>query len=94
MLVDALTGKSGADRKKSITTLDGRVLKVDIPYPSPGAGGSPIKPGQIVKVAGEGMPISKKGATKKKGDLIVKLDVIFPPRLSAAQSEGIRKILS
>lgn len=83
-LVDALTGAGG---KKVLEHLDGR--KLQIPIPS-----GIVKPGMTTTVSGEGMPIRKEGATKKKGDLLVKWDVVFPDRLTPAQKEGIRKVLS
>ncbi|SGZ01705.1 BQ5605_C033g11161 [Microbotryum silenes-dioicae] len=94
-LVDALTGPSSPDAKtSSITTLDGRTIKVDVPYPSPTSGGKPLSSGQVIKVPGEGMPISRKNAPKKKGNLLVKVQVEFPARLSASQIEGLRKVLT
>lgn len=82
-LVDALTGSEG---KKTVEHLDGRKLQVPVPS-------GIVKPGATVTVPGEGMPIRKEGSTKKKGDMIVKFDVQFPDRLTAAQKEGIRKVL-
>ena len=82
-LVEALTNESGA--KKYLEHLDGRKLQVSIP---PGV----VKPGQETRVAGEGMPIRKKGASGK-GDLVVRWDVTFPARLTAGQKEGVRKVL-
>lgn len=40
------------------------------------------------------MPISKKGSLKKQGDLIVRIEIVFPDRLSAAQAEGVRTALT
>lgn len=40
------------------------------------------------------MPVSKKGALKKKGDLVVRVEIVFPDRLTAAQAEGVRTALS
>ncbi|KAI0264357.1 hypothetical protein BC834DRAFT_882627 [Gloeopeniophorella convolvens] len=82
-LVEALTNESGA--KKQLEHLDGRKLQVPVP---PGV----VKPGQETRVAGEGMPIRKKGVTSK-GDLLVRWDVTFPDRLTAGQKEGLRKVL-
>lgn len=82
-LVDALTG-SGT--KQVLELLDGRKLQVPVPS-------GIVKPSATTTVPGEGMPIRKEGSTKKKGDLIVKWDVVFPDRLTQAQKEGIRKVL-
>lgn len=82
-LVDALTGGSG---KKVIEHLDGRKLQIPVP-------GGIVKPGMTTTISGEGMPIRKEGSTKKKGDMIVKWDVVFPTSLTPAQKEGIRKVL-
>ncbi|GAA6007289.1 hypothetical protein JCM10207_001572 [Rhodosporidiobolus poonsookiae] len=91
-LVDALSGPAGGGTPtKTITHLDGRSVSVNVPYPR--GGGAPLKPGQVIRVAGEGMPITRKNAGKAKGDLLVKVDVVFPDRISAAQAEGVRKVL-
>ncbi|KAJ7476083.1 hypothetical protein FB451DRAFT_1245735 [Mycena latifolia] len=82
-LLDALTGTGG---KKVVEALDGRKLQITVP---PGV----VKPGQQTTVAGEGMPIRKDGSVKKKGDLIVKWEVVFPDRITPAQKEGLRKVL-
>ncbi|TBU62892.1 DnaJ C terminal domain-containing protein [Dichomitus squalens] len=82
-LVDALTGSAG---KQVVEHLDGRKIQV-----TPPAG--IIKPGQTTTISGEGMPVRKAGAVKQKGDMIVKWEVVFPDRLTAAQKEGIRKVL-
>jgi len=83
-LVEALTNETGA--KKQLEHLDGRKLQVPVPT-------GVVKPGQETRVAGEGMPIRKKGAGRKKGDLVVRWDVKFPERLTPAQKEGVRKVL-
>jgi DnaJ family protein B protein 4 len=83
-LVDALTG---ADGRKTIEALDRR--KLQIPMPS-----GIVKPNQETRIPNEGMPIRKQGSTKKKGDLIVRWDVVFPDRLTPAQKEGVKKILA
>ncbi|ORY84730.1 hypothetical protein BCR35DRAFT_290298 [Leucosporidium creatinivorum] len=94
-LVDALSGPTPpATFTRTLTTLDGRNLKYDLPYPSTRLGGAPLKPGQTIKIVGEGMPISRKGAAKKKGDLHVKVNVVFPDRVTPAQAEAIRKMFS
>lgn len=83
-LVDALAGDGG---RKVVETLDGRKLQVAIPS-------GIVKPGQTTTVSGEGMPIRKEGSVKRKGDLIIKWDVVFPDRLTPSQKEGIRKVLA
>ena len=83
-LVEALAGSGG---KRTVDALDGRKLQIPIP-------GGIVKPGTTVTVPGEGMPIRKEGSVKRKGDLIVKWDVVFPDRLTPAQKEGLRKILT
>ncbi|KAI0360189.1 DnaJ-domain-containing protein [Trametes cingulata] len=83
-LVDALTGSGG---KHVVEHLDGRKIQVPVPF-------GIVKPGQETTLPGEGMPIRKEGSVKKKGDLIVKWDVVFPDRLTPAQKEGIRKVLA
>lgn len=91
-LVDALAGPAGGgNTSKTLTHLDGRSVSYNVPYPR--GGGSPLKPGQEIRIAGEGMPITRKTATKPKGDLIVRVEVVFPDRVSSSQAEGIRKVL-
>ena len=87
-LVDALTGPtSPAGGRKSITTLDGRTLQFALPA-------APIKPDREVRIAGEGFPITRKDSSKRKGDLLVRIEVVFPDRLSDAQATAVRKALS
>jgi DnaJ-class molecular chaperone len=43
-------------------------------------------------VPGEGMPISKKGATSR-GDLRIKFDIVFPRQLTTQQQTGLRQYL-
>ncbi|KAJ7126810.1 DnaJ C terminal domain-containing protein [Mycena epipterygia] len=82
-LLHALTGTGG---KKVLEVLDGWKLQISVP---PGV----VKPGQQMTVAREGMPIRKDGSVKKKDNLIVKWDVVFPDRITPAQKEGLRKVL-
>ncbi|KAG1887070.1 hypothetical protein F4604DRAFT_1889842 [Suillus subluteus] len=82
-LVDALTGVDG---KKTVTVLDGRKLQIPLP-------GGVVKPNQETRIPNEGMPIRKQGSMKKKGDLVVRWDVIFPDRLTPTQKEGLKKLL-
>ncbi|KAI8081439.1 DnaJ domain-containing protein [Halteromyces radiatus] len=77
-LVEALTGFT-----KTITTLDGRKLKVS-------NASAVVQPGQVSRVANEGMPNSKTG---RKGDLMIKYDVVFPTSLTTDQKDTIRKTL-
>ena len=82
-LVEALTGDGG---KKTIEHLDGRKLQVRVPS-------GVVKPGQQTTITGEGMPARKEGQVHKKGDLIVKWEIVFPDRLTPSQKEGIKKVL-
>lgn len=82
-LVDALTGVDG---KRTVATLDGRKLQVPLP-------GGVVKPNQETRIPNEGMPIRKQGSLKKKGDMIVRWDVVFPDRLTPTQKEGVKKLL-
>ncbi|GAA5869338.1 hypothetical protein JCM16303_000434 [Sporobolomyces ruberrimus] len=92
-LVDALSGPDGGGTPaRSLTHLDGRTINFNVPYPR--GGGAPLKPGQVIRVANEGMPITRKNAPKPKGDLLIKLDIKFPDRITSSQAEGLRKILS
>jgi DnaJ family protein B protein 11 len=43
------------------------------------------QPGDIIKVRGEGMPLHQ---SSERGDLYVKIDVIFPYDLSEKQKES------
>ncbi|GAA5898751.1 uncharacterized protein JCM6883_003416 [Sporobolomyces salmoneus] len=91
-LVDALAGPNGGGTVgRTITHLDGRTVSFNVPYPR--GGGTPLKPGQVIKVPNEGMPITRKNSPRSKGDLLIKLDIKFPDRISASQAEGIRKVL-
>ncbi|OCH93047.1 DnaJ-domain-containing protein [Obba rivulosa] len=84
-LVDAL---AGSPDKRTVQHLDGR--QIQVPTPTTGV----IKPGMQTTISGEGMPIRKEGSVRRKGDLIVKWEVVFPDRLTPAQKEGVRKVLS
>lgn len=76
--------------KKSLTTLDGRVLS--IPLPPAGVGRTTIENGKITRVSGEGMPISKSNGTRK-GDLIVEWKVTIPARLTEEQRTKVKAAL-
>jgi DnaJ family protein B protein 11 len=43
------------------------------------------QPGDVIKVTGEGMPIHQ---SSDKGDLFVRVDIIFPTILTEAQKLG------
>lgn len=78
LLLEALTGVSF-----SLATLDGRNLAIpatDI-----------VKPGHEIVIPNEGMPISKDPS--KKGNLLIKFDIIFPSRLTAEQKSDLRRAL-
>ena len=83
-LADALTNIGGGVRH--VRHLDGRRIAVPLPT-------GVIRPGTESKIPGEGMPIRKEGAVRRKGDLIVRWQIEFPDRLTLAQREGIRKVL-
>lgn len=78
-ITDALTGTT-----IKLRSLDGR----DIVVPMDDV---VIKPGDEFVVANEGMPISKD--PKKKGNLRIKFEVVFPEKLTDEQRESIRHIL-
>ncbi|KAG1739183.1 uncharacterized protein EDB91DRAFT_1082510 [Suillus paluster] len=82
-LIDALTG---ADGRRTVETLDGRKLQISLPA-------GIVKPNQETRIPNEGTPIRKQGSMKKKGDLIVRWDIVFPDRLTPAQKEGLKKVL-
>ncbi|KAF7441515.1 Chaperone protein dnaJ [Pyrenophora tritici-repentis] len=66
-LVEALTGFN----RVVITHLDGRGLKLHVQQPD----GNVLRPGQVLKIQGEGMPMKKSDA---RGDLYLVVDVEFP----------------
>ncbi|XP_062160307.1 uncharacterized protein LOC133867575 [Alnus glutinosa] len=77
-LLDALTGVT-----YNLTTLDGRSLAISMT--------DIVKPGHQMVIPNEGMPISKE--PNKKGNLIIKFDVMFPTRLTAEQKSDLRRAL-
>ncbi|OMJ28571.1 DnaJ protein-like protein [Smittium culicis] len=78
-LLESLTGY-----KKPIHTLDGRTIEIENKS-------SIVHPGKEVRVAGEGMPISK--TPGKKGDLIINFSVKFPTYLTEIQKAKLKEIL-
>lgn len=95
-LVEALTGSppsgSSTPIKRTLQHLNDRQLEFRIPLPTD-AGGVPVRPGQEIVIPNEGMPITRKGAPKPKGDLRVRIKVEFPPRLSSTQVEALKRTL-
>lgn len=87
-LVEALTGSSTPGKfTKTVDLLDGRKLQVAVPS-------GVVKPDQKSIVTGEGMPIRKDGQTRRKGDLIIKWNIVFPDTITLVQREGIRQALA
>ncbi|WWD17671.1 hypothetical protein CI109_102112 [Kwoniella shandongensis] len=78
--------EGGGSITKEIEQLDGKRIEVQAPE-------GIIQPGQETRIPGEGMPVSKAGSAKRKGDLIVRWNVVFPSRLTAAQKQELRKVL-
>ncbi|KAK8866123.1 hypothetical protein IAR55_001274 [Kwoniella newhampshirensis] len=86
-LSQALLGPEGGGQiTKEVEQLDGKRIQVNAPE-------GVIQPLQETRIAGEGMPVSKAGSAKRKGDLIVKWNVVFPNRLTPAQKQELRKVL-
>lgn len=79
-LAEALTGFS----KVVLKHLDGRGIHITHPQ------GKVLKPGQILKVKGEGMP-HKKG--DQKGDLFLVVEIEFPEDGWSPDVATIRKVL-
>jgi DnaJ family protein A protein 2 len=82
-LAEALTGFS----RVVVTHLDGRGISITPPK------GKILRPGQVLKIAGEGMPVKKSDA---KGDLFLTVNVEFPEDgffIEKGQSERIRDLL-
>lgn len=66
-LVEALTGFN----RVVLTHLDGRGIQINVKQPN----GKVLRPGSVLKVEGEGMPMKKSDA---KGDLYLVVDIEFP----------------
>eukprot|EP00878_Enallax_costatus_P007704 GHUV01008065.1.p1 GENE.GHUV01008065.1~~GHUV01008065.1.p1 ORF type:complete len:355 (+),score=135.79 GHUV01008065.1:584-1648(+) len=77
-LVAALTGGTA-----SVRLLDGKDVTVPI--------SQPVNHGETRVIKGQGMPISKEPG--QQGDLVVKLEVVFPMKLSQQQKEQLRRSL-
>jgi DnaJ family protein A protein 2 len=66
-LVEALTGFN----RVVLTHLDGRGIQLNVQQPN----GKVLRPGQVLKIEGEGMPMKRSDA---KGDLYLVVDIEFP----------------
>lgn len=80
-LAEALCGFS----RILVKHLDGRGIHVK--YPQHGDG--PLKPGSVIKVAGEGMPHKK---SELRGDLYLVVDIDFPDREWLSQDQCMEKL--
>jgi DnaJ homolog subfamily A member 2 len=80
-LVEALCGLS----RVVLTTLDCRGLHMDHQKPNGGV----LRPGQVLRVSGEGMPVKK---SAEKGDLFLEVEVEFPDD-KLLQDKNITKML-
>lgn len=68
-----------------IKHIDGRSLKY-----SP-VSFRPVRPGDIIKISEEGMP--KKRERFERGDLFIKLDIVFPDKIEQNQIDVLKRIL-
>ncbi|KAF2014855.1 hypothetical protein BU24DRAFT_442087 [Aaosphaeria arxii CBS 175.79] len=80
-LVEALVGFN----RVILTHLDGRGIQLHVEQPN----GKVLRPGDVLKVPGEGMPMKKSDA---KGDLYLVVDVEFPEDGWLKNDEAIQKI--
>ena len=76
----------GEGGRKALEHLDGRRLQVPVPL-------GVVRPGQETRISGEGMPVRKDGQVQRKGDMVVKWEIVFPDRLTPSQKVGIKKVL-
>lgn len=80
-LAEALTGFN----RVVLTHLDGRGIKLNVHQPK----GRVLKPGQVLKVAGEGMPIKK---SDFRGDLYLAVNIEFPEDGWIKDEEAVKRI--
>ncbi|PSN66263.1 hypothetical protein BS50DRAFT_410697 [Corynespora cassiicola Philippines] len=80
-LVEALTGFN----RVVLTHLDGRGIQLNVKQPE----GKILRPGQVLKVPGEGMPMKKSDG---KGDLYLVVDIEFPEDGWIKDDAAIKKI--
>jgi DnaJ family protein B protein 11 len=78
-LVEALTGF-----RRELAHLDGRA----VPLEAAGV----TRPGQVVKVPGEGMPVFDKAG--RRGDLYVTYSVAFPAAVTEPQKKALRELFA
>ena len=78
-LADALCGST-----LSVKTLDGRTLSIAV--------SEVVSPGYVKTVKGEGMPLSKEPG--KRGDLVLRFNLIFPHFVSDSKKQQLRTLLS
>jgi len=71
---------------KYITHMDGHQVIIE-----GGKGSDVVVPGQVIRVKGEGMPISK--TPGQKGDLLVDIHINFPRRVSPENKKAIARLL-
>lgn len=78
-LLESLVGFS-----TQITSLDGKALQI--------SNNKVVHPDQEIRMNGYGMPLSK--TPKKRGSLIIRVQVQFPTKLKDSQKEALKNILS
>ncbi|KAF2659851.1 DnaJ-domain-containing protein [Lophiostoma macrostomum CBS 122681] len=80
-LVEALTGFN----RVVLTHLDGRGIQLNVKQPN----GQILRPGQVLRVPGEGMPVKK---SDHKGDLFLVVEIDFPEDGWIRNDAAIQKI--
>lgn len=80
-LAEALTGF----HRVVLTHLDGRGVSMNVKQPN----GKVLRPGQILKVPGEGMPIKRSDA---RGDLFLEVNIEFPQDGWLKDESAIQKV--
>lgn len=90
-LAEALAGPDlGYDLNRGLKHIDGRNVLFKLPFIG-ASGGNPIQPGFEIRIPNQGMPIRKSGG-KSRGDLRVRIDVVFPAWLNASQILAARQL--
>ncbi|KAK3721463.1 DnaJ-like protein xdj1 [Vermiconidia calcicola] len=80
-LSEALTGFN----RVVLTHLDGRGLSLNISQPS----GKVLRPDEVLKIAGEGMPLKRSDA---RGDLYLTISIVFPEDGWLTSQEEVKKV--